>query len=507
MATLPTRTEVLIVGGGPVGLTMACALGTLGVEHLVIDRAAAPAPHSRAATLHARTVETLAGIGVADELVDRGLRCGTFTIRDGGQVLVSVPFADLPSPYPFALTVPQDVTEAVLAGRLAALGGHLHREVALLDLYERHPGWVAVVAGVDGVARVVHADWVIGCDGLHSTVRDRAGISFPGQDRDQSFLLAEADMDWRAPAAEVTTFHFSPAGLAVVALMPNGLHRVVAPVPNGTPAPRVADVQAVLDVRAPGGRAVVRAVAAGSVWRVRERLAEVFRRGSLFLAGDAGHAHSPVGGQGLNTGVQDAVNLAWKLAAVRAGTAAPALLDTYEAERRPVAAALLAFAGQLTDVATMSRPDSIALRNEVLGAVGGLPAFTRWFGERLAQLSLAYPAPADPATPGHPGVGERMAPTAGMATGLGWSLVGPPGFDVPAVRAAAAASATPLAVTTADIPHAVLVRPDGHVAGTAPAGTAAALPARLARWLTGAAAPAEPLPVRLAPDPPTELAG
>jgi hypothetical protein len=240
---------------------------------------------------------------------------------------------------------------------------------------------------------------------------------------------------------------------------------------------------------------VVREVRTASVWRVRERLAGAFRRGPVYLAGDAAHAHSPIGGQGLNTGIQDAVNLAWKLAAVLAGTAAPALLDTYEAERRPVAAALLAFTGQLTDVATVRDPERIALRNEVLGAVGGLPSFSRWLARRLAQLELGYGGTA--AGP-PPRPGQRVAPSAGLAAGLRWSLLVPAGTDLAPVRAAAAGCpAAPAVAAAAGLPHAVAVRPDGFAALTAPAADAATLPARLHAWLTAGGAtdgPTTPAP-------------
>ncbi|WP_165953966.1 FAD-dependent monooxygenase [Streptomyces sp. 8K308] len=480
---LPSSTDVLIVGAGPTGLALAAAFRTLGVDHVLIDRAAGPAVHSRAAAAHARTLESLATIGAADALVARGRPGRAFVARDGERRIVSTPFDELDTPYPFVLAVPQETTEQVLQARLEELGGRVYRRHTLLDLGELYPGMNALVTDDEtGEVRAVRARYVVGCDGLHSTVRQRSDIDFVGHDRPHNFALIEFSMDWSGPEGEIT-FFFSPAGLLAVSHLPGDLYRIVALVDDDAGPPTLEEIQHLLDTRGPtAAGARVHHLEMASTWRVRHRLADTFAKGPVFLVGDAAHVHSPVGAQGMNTGIQDVFNLAWKLAAVLDGTAAPELLNTYNAERRPVAQGVLAFTSQLHDISTASDPNSVFLRNEVLSAASRIPEFQSWLANRLAQISARYPG-AEPGAQS-PAVGERMPPRPGMATGIGWSLLLPPGADSPAVKEAAAASATPIAVATVtDLPHAVLVRPDGHVALTSPAAEAAELPGRLAAWL------------------------
>ncbi|ARQ70587.1 hypothetical protein CAG99_18605 [Streptomyces marincola] len=483
---LPSSTDVLIVGAGPTGLALASALRTMGVDHLLIDRAAAPAVHSRAAAAHARTLESLATIGAAEPLVARGRAGRAFVARDGERQVVSTPFDELDTPYPFVLAVPQQTTEEVLQARLEELGGTVHRRHTLLDLTELYPGMNALIVDDEtGEVTSVQARYVVGCDGIHSTVRQRAGIPFVGHDRPHNFALIEFEMEWSGPEGEIT-FFFSPAGLLAVSHLPGDLYRIVALVDDDAGTPSLEDIQHMLDTRGPtAAGARVRRLEMASTWRVTHRLADTFSKGNVFLVGDAAHVHSPVGAQGMNTGIQDAFNLAWKLGAVLDGTASPALLNTYNAERRAIAQGVLGFTAQLHDASTLSDPQSIHLRNEVLAAASRIPEFQTWLARRLAQIATAYPG-AEPGTP-HPRVGERMPPRPGMAEGIGWSLLLPPGLGAETVQAvdeAAATSPTRLAVATVDdLPHAVLVRPDGHVALTAPGPEAATLPGALRAWL------------------------
>jgi 2-polyprenyl-6-methoxyphenol hydroxylase-like FAD-dependent oxidoreductase len=480
-STLPSSTDVLIVGAGPTGLALAAALRVQGVDHVIIDRAASNAVHSRAAAVHARTLESLATIGAADALVALGRPGRSFTARDGERQVITTPFDELDTPYPFVLAVPQQTTEEVLEARLEELGGQVYRRHTLLDLGELFPGMNALVSNDEtGEVRAVQARYVVGCDGLHSTVRSQMDIPFPGHARPHNFALIEFTMEWDGPEGEIT-FFFSPAGLLAVSHLQGETYRIVALVDDDTPAPDAAAVQHLLDTRGPSAAgAKVKDISMASTWRVLHRIADTFSKGPVFLVGDAAHVHSPVGAQGMNTGLQDAFNLAWKLSAVIKGEAAPELLHTYDSERRPMAQALLAFAAQLHDISTMSDPDSIRLRNDVLSAVGGIPQVRTWLASRLAQLSVTYGGSDGP----KPAAGDRMAPRPGMAEGIGWSLVLPAGAGTPAVREAAQTSAVPIAVAEdGGLPHAVLVRPDGHVALTAPAAEAAELPARLADWL------------------------
>jgi 2-polyprenyl-6-methoxyphenol hydroxylase-like FAD-dependent oxidoreductase len=230
---------------------------------------------------------------------------------------------------------------------------------------------------------------VVGCDGGHSLARGALGIPFQGETYPQSFVLADVRMSWALPDDEVQLF-FSPEGLVVVAPLPQGHHRVVATVDGAPAEPSLSDVQALLDARGPRSqRPRVEEVVWSSRFRVQHRIATRFREGGVFLCGDAAHVHSPAGGQGMNTGIQDAANLAWKLALVVRGRAPGSLLDSYERERRPVARGVVSTTDRLTRLATVRSPLLRRLRNALIpiaGRAGRLP-------RRLAKI-LPHQAPS-----------------------------------------------------------------------------------------------------------------
>ena len=372
-------TDVLIVGAGPVGLTLAAALSAAGTRATVIDRLAEGSNTSRAAVVHARTLEALEPIGVAHRLVARGLQAQRFTIRDRDRVLVPIAFDTLPTPYPYTLMVSQAVTESVLLQRLRELGGRVLRPRSLADLAQDTAG---ATATLDDGSRL-RARYVVGADGMHSTVRERTRIAFSGAAYGESFVLADVRLSGGVPQSEVILY-FSPAGMVVVAPLPDGVHRIVATVDEAPQHPDVAFVQALLDARGPEQeRAVVHEVLWSSRFRVHHRVADVYRQGRVLLAGDAAHVHSPAGGQGMNAGILDAMSLARALNRALAGD--EAALDAYGAERRPVAQQVLALADRLTRLATV-RPALRAWRNLVLSALARLPVFRRKLAWQLSGL-------------------------------------------------------------------------------------------------------------------------
>ena len=371
--------DVAIVGAGPTGLALAAALAQRHHRVAVFDRQDAGANTSRAAVVHAHTLEALESIGVAAELTRRGLRAHKFTIRDRDRILVQVPFAHLPTRYPFTLMVSQAETEQVLRDRLGQLGGEVR--------------WNCGVSRVDSdvdFARVtlddgseIRARYVVGADGMHSKVREFAGIAFDGGSYEESFVLADVRLHGEAPCDEVILY-FSPEGLVVVAPLPDGVHRIVATLASAPTTPTIADVQALLDARGPArGRFTVGEVIWGSRFRVHHRLAQQYVNGRIVLAGDAAHVHSPAGGQGMNTGILDGLRLAESLEAALQGDANA--LVRYEAERRPVAKGVIALAHRLTRLATVTRVWR-PLRNLVLGMLGRSPAFQRNLAWSLSGL-------------------------------------------------------------------------------------------------------------------------
>jgi 2-polyprenyl-6-methoxyphenol hydroxylase-like FAD-dependent oxidoreductase len=385
MNTLPRSTDVAIVGAGPTGLALACTLAAEGVPFVLLDRLAEGANTSRAAVIHARTLEVLEGVQVTDRLLAEGHVVPRFTLRDRDRAIATIRFGGLPTKHPYTLMIPQQATEAILADRLRELGGGILRPCVVDDL-RQDPEGVTVDVANGGPPQPLRARYVVGADGMHSTVRERAGIGFTGDAYGQSFVLADVVMSWSLGRDEVMLF-LSPEGLVVVAPLPGGRHRIVATVEEAPERPDMADVQRLLDTRGPvTGAARVQEVAWSGRFRVHHRLADRYRAGRILLAGDAAHVHSPAGGQGMNTGIQDAVILGRALAAVLRGQADESRLDQYESVRRPVAERVVAFTHRLTRMATLRSPRARALRNAAIGMVARIPAAPRWLATELAGL-------------------------------------------------------------------------------------------------------------------------
>jgi 2-polyprenyl-6-methoxyphenol hydroxylase-like FAD-dependent oxidoreductase len=371
--------DVVIVGAGPTGLTLAAALAARGVRTRVIDRLPAGDNTSRAAVVHARTLEVLEPLGVAQALVAQGLQAQRFTIRDRDRVLMPVAFHRLPTRYPYTLMVSQATTERVLLERFEQLGGQVQRPRTLVNLSHDDSG--ATAALDDGTS--LRARYVVGCDGMHSVVREQARIAFSGGSYGESFVLADVRLSGAAPRDEVILY-FSPAGMVVVAPLPDGVHRIVATVDEAPEHPSAHDVQALLDARGPQQQRLrVDSVLWGSRFRVHHRVAERYRAGRVLLAGDAAHVHSPAGGQGMNVGILDAMSLADALVNALAGD--EGALDAYGAARRPVAQQVVAFADRLTRLATV-RPGLRVLRNWLLSALSRVPALRAKLAWRLSGL-------------------------------------------------------------------------------------------------------------------------
>lgn len=370
---LPARTDVAIVGAGPTGLALASTLASAGIDFVVVDRLAEGANTSRAAVVHARTLEILEKLGASEALTARGIPVTHFAVRDGSRRLLTLAFDRLPTAYPYALMVPQCDTEAVLLARLRALGHDVHRPYEVSTVAQDDDGVTLTMRS----GETLRARYAVGADGMHSAVREASGIGFSGSAYGESFVLADVTMDW-SPGPEEVSLTFSAAGLTVVAPLPDGHYRVVATVDDAPANPDLAFVQGLLDERA-AGLAKVETLAWSSRFRVQHRVAESYRAGRLLLAGDAAHVHSPAGGQGMNTGIQDGYALGRAFAT---GT-----LDDYQKTRRPVAERVVAFTDRMTRIATTRRGAARGARNAALTLLGRVPAFRTRLATELAELN------------------------------------------------------------------------------------------------------------------------
>lgn len=386
---LPDSTSVVIAGAGPTGLAAAIVLADAGVDFVLLDRLAEGAHTSRAAVVHARTLEVLEELGIADELISRGLEVPRLTLRDRMRTLATIPFDGLPTAYPYTLMIPQDITEQVLLDRLHKAGGRVSRPYQVTEIVEENGRVTIGYTDAAGTKGAIETRYLIGADGMHSIVRDRAGIGFTGDTYPASFILADVRMDWSI-TRDMVALLLSPEGVTVVVPLPDDTepnrYRVVATVTVAPEHPTRADIQGVLDARCGQGAAEVHEVLWRSRFRIHHRIADSYRVGRVLLAGDAAHVHSPAGGQGMNTGIQDAVVLGRLLVRVLAGEP-DTLLDTYEETRRPIALDVVGFTDRMTRVATLRSRPARTLRNAVLFTLAKIPAVRTALAYRLAELA------------------------------------------------------------------------------------------------------------------------
>jgi 2-polyprenyl-6-methoxyphenol hydroxylase-like FAD-dependent oxidoreductase len=389
---------VLIVGAGPTGLVLALWLTRLGVRVRLIDKTAEPGTTSRAVAVQARTLELYRQVGLADAVVGAGVQVagGNFWVRGKRAARIALGrIGEGLSPFPYALTYPQDIHERLLIDRLGDRGVEVERRTELVR-FEQHPDGVrAVVKRPDGAEEVCEAAYLAGCDGAHSTVRQALAAGFPGGTYSGVFYVADVDAAGPAADGEIHVELDEADFLAVFPLKGAGRLRLIGPL---RPAPgREGREPTYEDI---GKRAVenlkltVGRVNWFSTYHVHHRVATKFREGRAFLLGDAAHIHSPVGGQGMNTGIGDAVNLAWKLAAVLTGAAGDGLLDTYEPERIAFARRLVATTDRVFTF--VSRPGRVArfVRTRLVPLIAPpifrLTAARRFLFRTVSQIGVHY---------------------------------------------------------------------------------------------------------------------
>jgi 2-polyprenyl-6-methoxyphenol hydroxylase-like FAD-dependent oxidoreductase len=412
-----TRTDVLIIGAGPTGLVLALWLTKLGVKVRIIDKTAGPGTTSRALAVQARTLELYQQMDLAEAVVAEGHMVPAVNLWVKGEAAARVSFETIGSgltPYPFLKIFPQDQHERLLVERLEALGVAVERRTELLRFVEAENGITARLRGPDSQEVDCAANYIAGCDGAHSIVRETVGTGFPGGTYRQVFYVADVEAAGAALNGELHIDLDEADFLGVFPLAGQGRARLIGTVRDER-AGR-ADTLTFNDV---SDRAInhlkvgVNKVNWFSTYHVHHRVTEHFRRGRAFLLGDAAHIHSPAGGQGMNTGIGDAINLAWKLAAVLAGRAGDNLLDTYEAERIGFARRLVATTDRVFSFATAKGPIADFVRTRVAPflipiAVAFAPVREFMF-RTVSQITLNYRGgPLSRGTAGHVQGGDRL---------------------------------------------------------------------------------------------------
>ncbi len=498
----PVAPQVLIVGAGPTGLNLALQLARRGVRFRIVDTAEGPGTASRAMVVQARTLEFYRQLGVADAVVAEGVMIPAVRLREGGEEVARVSFRELgagESPYPFVLAYAQDDHERLLVGELARAGVAVEWGTALTALTQDGAG-VRATLSRGGTEEVCTPAFLCGCDGAHSRVREALGIGFPGGTYDQLFYVADARIAGGFREELSVTLGAHGLGLMLPVRL-SGMQRLIGLVPaalTSRPGLTFEDlrpgIEALMDIRVEG-------VNWFSTYHVHHRVAERFRAGRCFLAGDAGHIHSPAGGQGMNTGIGDAVNLGWKLAEVVAGRADPALLDTYEPERIAFARSLVATTDRAFRAVTGPGLGGQVLRTvllpHLLPALWGFAAARKALFETVSQVRIAYhDSPLSAGRAGRVQGGDRLpwlgepdnfAPLASLSWQVHVHGTGRPDLAEEADRLGLPLHAFPWTEAGREAGFAegaaYLVRPDGYVALAGP--EPGALAAYGARWGIG----------------------
>ncbi|SEE69731.1 FAD-dependent monooxygenase [Jiangella alba] len=436
--------DVLVVGAGPTGLALAATLRSYGARFRVVDRALDRVHESRALAIQPRTLEVLAGLGLSDQLVAHGNRTVRLHLHASRRT-VSMPLFDIglhDTAYPYLLFLSQAETERILTGHLVRHGVRPERGTELVAL-DQDDDTVTCRLRSAGVEESVTARYVAGCDGARSAVRRLAGIGFDGLAYPQTFVLADLEADGIDPGAA----HAFVGGRGILFFFPLATPaswRLLAMRPPGDPA-STRDAVTLSELQALVDAATAMPVRLHDpIWttdfRIANRGATRYRSGRVFLAGDAAHVHSPAGAQGMNTGIQDAVNLGWKLGLVATGRGAPELLETYETERAPVGRRVLRFTDRAFTIATSERPLLRAARARAVPAVAPLAGRfrrVRGYGFRvLAQLAIRYrhsPLSAGRARRRGPRPGDRLPDAPVIRGGRPTTLhaeLGAPGFHL-----------------------------------------------------------------------------
>jgi 2-polyprenyl-6-methoxyphenol hydroxylase-like FAD-dependent oxidoreductase len=501
---------VVVVGAGPTGLTAAVELSRMGIDVRIVDKAPKLSTTSRALGVQARTIELLRPRGIGDEMLALGNRAYGTALYANGRRLAAIEFGCMASEYAFILMLAQSETERLLVGQLAAQGIKVERNVAFTSLVEHSDSVAVTLTGSDGITEEIEASYVIAADGSHSPVRKALGLPFLGRSLPQNYVLGDLNLSGDVCEDQLSIF-LAPNGFLAVFPMGRGRFRFMATDPDGltgdSDEPSLQDIQILYD-RAVHVPAQLCDLYWSSRFRINSRHMDRLRQGRVFFGGDSAHVHSPAGGQGMNAGIQDMVNLSWKLAMVLRGAAKPELLDTYESDRLPVIKALVAMTERATTVFNSTNPIAHAALTRLAPFVLSNSKVQAKAAPRLGQISATYrgrPLARGGGSLGGLHAGDRVPDVAfgsfgenrlydlldmstltllvsGGADRLAEAYA--PWADVIAVREVSLPQAFP--ADPKNGPAWLLVRPDGYLAAAGGAGDADRLHHWLQHWLASA---------------------
>lgn len=391
---MQTSTPVLIVGAGPSGLTMALELHRYGIPFRIIDKQIKPVPTSNALAVHPRTMEVWSDMGFISEALVLGTKLRGGHIYSGRKKLAQIDFSHLDTDYPFVLGLAQRVTEAMLIKQLKKHNIAVEMDVELTDFYQDDSGLKLTLRHSDGDEEEVQANWLIACDGGHSIIRERLKIPFEGRELEQHFVLADLVIQSDEISQDELSLFSSKQGLFAIIPFDKMYSRVLAEVSND---PELREAKTVTDAqlkrlfaeRCPFKLKFSEPVWTSGFW-IHERMIPNYRHHRVLFVGDAAHVHSPAGGQGMNTGIQDAYNLAWKLALLIQKKAKFSILETYQSERHPVGEQVLHDTSLLTKFMALHNSFLRMLRNFVIGMIGKSQRFQQAFAEKLSMINIRY---------------------------------------------------------------------------------------------------------------------
>lgn len=385
--------DVLIVGAGPTGLTMACELLRHGITPRIIDKALVPTDKSKAFVIHPRTLELLDNMGIVDTFLNQGNFCNAFDIYDQGEPLASIKFDKIESKYPFELMLAQSDTEKILNEHLQSFGVEVERNTELLRIQQIEDEVVATIKNQYGSREKYDYKYLVGCDGSHSTTRHQLKFEFKGAPYPNYWLLADCNIDWEYPTFHLSVF-IHPTGLAAYFPLREDRGRLMfelenAPIEEEMALPVIGDVHKLMEERGIKYKSI-----SDPNWlayfRLHHRMVDKYSKGRVHLCGDAAHIHSPMGGQGMNTGIQDAYNLAWKMALVLKGKSPDSLLDSYNTERHKIGKEVVDLTHTATQMATIHNPVLSVIRNKMIGVLSKINPVQEKIVSRLTQLEFHY---------------------------------------------------------------------------------------------------------------------